>query len=457
MERSQSGEEGWGMVNLKMNWGRVMNGIGNVLMQGLTPWFSFAPISPVRAMSNVRPDPAGIRLLHPRVTRSLNAFSLVVATLSLFVIFGCSNSNSDGLYKADQSAKDSAGVRCGEDGLFNERLQEIDGPKGVAKVGAIGAMTVDNKGGIYFTDEVYHTIRKIEVDGEVKKIAGQSGVYGCNDGNQTEAHLFNPFGIAADSKGNVYFYDHHMIRKVAADGSVTTLAGVSNNMGFKDGKGKEASFWGYQVYMDIDRDGNLYVGDQRAVRKITPNGVVTTLAGDIASKPTRRMDGRGTSARFEAISSIVVDQKNDIYVLDKGVLRKISKDGEVSTVENLNPCFSDDNKVTQLPTNRCIATSLAIDRSDNLYVGSYGAIHKIYASGKIDAVVHFKIDGNNKKYDDSSITLPIAMTVDNEGNIYCVGGIRDKGLFKVSPTGETSLVLERASDEALKITGRKKN
>ena len=204
---------------------------------------------------------------------------LTAATLFLFFMFGCSNSNSEDIPKADPLAKDNAGMSCGQVRTFYSKLQESDGPKGVAKVGAVGDMSFDNKGNLYFTDEAYHTIRAIKASGEVVKIAGQSGEYGCNDGIKTEARLFNPFGIVADNNGNVYFYDHHMIRKVAADGSVTTIAGVSKNMDVKDGKGKEASFWAYQVYMAIDRDGNLYIGDSGAVRKITPDGVVTTLSG----------------------------------------------------------------------------------------------------------------------------------------------------------------------------------
>lgn len=152
------------------------------------------------------------------------------------------------------------------------------------------------------------------------------------------------------------------------------------------------------------------------------------------------MDGSGANARFMFISSIVVDQKNNIYVLDTGAIRKISPTGEVKTIESLGP-RSLDSKGPKNSTRNCTASSLTIDRSDNLYVGSYGAIRKIDTSGKVDALVDFNVDCNIKNSDAGIVDLPRAMKVDSEGNVY---GFGNHGIFKVSPKGETSVILERA-------------
>jgi len=339
-------------------------------------------------------------------------------------------------------AKDSAGEGCGQTGLFSDKFQEIDGPKGVAKVGYVADMTFDGHGNLYFTDQVYHTIREIKVNGEVVKVAGQSGEYGCNDGKKGEAHLFNPYGIAVDKNGIVYFYDHNMIRKVDFDGSVTTLAGVSKNQNVKDGKGKDASFWGYQVKIALGRDGNLYVGDQSGVRKVTPNGVVTTIAG-LVNRELSIKDGNGVNARFNSIHSITVDQQNNIYVLDEGAIRKIGKNGDVTTIANSDP-RAHDSKGLEMVAKHCSAAGLAIDHEDNLYVSSGGTIRKIDPAGKVNALVDFKLDCYIRANPDTGyFSMPRSMAIDKEGNVY---GFGITGLFKVSPVGEVSLVLGLAPD-----------
>ncbi|BBP00596.1 SEL1-like repeat protein [Sulfuriferula nivalis] len=339
-------------------------------------------------------------------------------------------------------AKDSAGEGCGQTGLFSDKLQEIDGPKGVAKVGSVADMTFDSNGNLFFTDQAYHTIREIKVNGEVVKVAGQSGEYGCNDGKRSEAHLFNPYGIAVDKNGIVYFYDHNMIRKVDLDGSVTTLAGVSKNQDVKDGKGKDASFWGYQVKITLGRDDNLYVGDQSGVRKVTPDGVVTTIAG-LVNREQSIKDGNGVNARFNLIRSITVDQQNNIYVLDEGAIRKIGKNGDVTTIANSDP-RAHDSKGSDWVAKHCSAASLAIDQKDNIFVSSVGTIRKIDPAGKVNALVDFKLDCYVRESSDTGyFSMPRSMAIDKEGNVY---GFGINGLFKVSPIGKVSLVLDLAQN-----------
>ena len=215
---------------------------------------------------------------------------------------------------------------------------------------------------------------------------------------------------------------------------------MSNTVGANDGKGAQASFWSYQVKMTIDRDGNLYIGDQSAVRKIAPDGVVTTLAG-VANRGASRVDGRGAHARFKTISSIVIDHANNIYVLDDGVIRKIDRSGEVTTIEGSSQTSLGVPYAKSL-TMHCAAASLAIDRSDNLYLGSYGAIRKIEPTGKVETLFDLDIDcSDNRGSDAGIISFPSAMAVDDEGNVYGFGA---RGLFKVTPSRELSLVLDRA-------------
>jgi len=420
---------------------------------------------------------------------------------TLFFLFGCSNSNSEvATYKADPSVKDNAGIGCGQFGYFNEKLQEVDGPKEIAKVGWSTAMTIDNQRNIFFSDGIYHTIREIKVDGKVVKIAGQSGEYGCNDGIKSEAHLFNPVGIAVDKNRTVYFYDHYMVRKVNLDGSVSTIAGVSGYSGIKDGRGKEARFISIDAKLAIGPDGNLYVGDKYAVRKVTSDGVVTTMAGIVnfeedvpvvfgeANIYARRadkisVDGTAQSARFSYISSISVDKKNNIYVVDEddkhnGVIRKISTNGEVKTFdENLKQISISSNKpspdvpstpipvpfidasISILPddTRTYFVDALVIDGKDNIYVRNRSGIHKVDSTGRVNALskTNIGIKNNSKEHLPG---LGYFLTIDDEGSVY---GFRPDyfpiiGIVKINPSGDLSLVLERASDKALNKTADKK-
>ena len=247
---------------------------------------------------------------------------LIIIFLSIGLL-GCEEPNRI-QQLIDYSAKDNSGVECGDFGMFGEKAVEVDGPLFNAKAGLVEGMTTDSQGNLYFTDLGYHTIRVIKTNGEVEKVVGQSGEYGCNDGKNHEAHLFNPWGIAIDNNGVIYFTDHFMVRKVDLDGSVTTIAGVSNKMGKADGKGREAGFWNYQIPIAIGPDENLYVGDQGAVRRVTQDGVVTTLAG-IVNRGGAEVDGVGVNAKFDFIRSIVVDTQNVIYVISMDIFEKLIK------------------------------------------------------------------------------------------------------------------------------------
>jgi len=148
-------------------------------------------------------------------------------------------------------------------------------------------------------------------------IAGSPGNPGSTDGTGSEARFHNPAGVAVDSSGNIYVADNgnNTIRKVTPGGVVTTLAGVVGSPGSTDGPGSTAQFHG-PSHLAIDSSDNIFVADQgnSTIRMVTPDGVVSTPAGNPASRGSA--DGTGNAAQFYEPLGVAVDSSGNVYVAD---------------------------------------------------------------------------------------------------------------------------------------------
>ena len=157
-----------------------------------------------------------------------------------------------------------------------------DGPGAAASFNSPFGVATDSAGNVYVGDTANHTIRKITPAGVVSTLAGAAGVPGSTDGTGAAARFDSPRGVATDSAGNVYVADtfNHTIRKISPAGVVSTLAGSAGVTGSADGTGAAAHFR-FPFGVASDSAGNVYVGDNanHTIRKITPAGVVSTVAG----------------------------------------------------------------------------------------------------------------------------------------------------------------------------------
>jgi sugar lactone lactonase YvrE len=147
--------------------------------------------------------------------------------------------------------------------------------------------------------------------------AGHTGVPGATDGAGWRVHFNSPAGLASDRFGNIYVADQAncTIRKITPQGVVSTLAGLAGTPGTADGPGSTARF-NYPTGMAVDESGNIYVADRNnsAIRKITPEGIVTTLAGVAGSDA--HVDGDLASARFEFPTGLAFGADGLLYVAD---------------------------------------------------------------------------------------------------------------------------------------------
>lgn len=195
-----------------------------------------------------------------------------------------------------------------------------DGPAPDARFKIPASIALDNVGNIYIADTNNHRIRMLSVDGTVTTIAGKMDTgyaAGYTDGPASQARFREPYGVAVDEVGNVYVTDtgNHCIRIISLDGQVTTLAGA-REPGYVDGQGSEARF-NFPRGIAMDAEGNLYVADtaNHRIRKITPDGVVTTLAG---SGEPGNADGAAGEAQFRVPEGIAVDADGNLIVADTG-------------------------------------------------------------------------------------------------------------------------------------------
>jgi serine/threonine protein kinase/DNA-binding beta-propeller fold protein YncE len=284
-----------------------------------------------------------------------------------------------------------------------------DGPALAARFRAPGAVAADANGNVYVADTGNNTIRKIDPAGNVTTLAGKSGAHGGQDGPGATARFWAPFGIAVDSAGNLCVAEvaNNTVRQVFASGQTITLAGLATEPGGADGTGIAAQFrnpWG----IALDKAGNAYVTDMSnfTIRKITPQGKVSTLAGQAGSSGSG--DGPGQFARFWDSHGIAADEAGNLYVADTGndSIRKITPQGEVTTLAGLAASPGAVDGVGAMARFRN-PEGIAVDKTGNVYVADTDnhAIRKIVPGGLVSTLQIAAADAPNPPFDPSGITV----------------------------------------------------
>jgi hypothetical protein len=219
-----------------------------------------------------------------------------------------------------------------------ESRGSADGTGSSARFARPEGVAVDGAGTVYVADTDNHTVRRITADGAVTTLAGKAQTSGTTDGTGSAARFDNPNGVAVDGAGTVYVADtrNHTIRRITPSGVVTTFAGAADITGSTDGPGEAARFYEPNA-VAVDGAGNVYVADTRnhTIRRITPAGTVTTLAGLGLSSGSA--DGTGSAARFNNPYGLAVDAAGNVYVADtyNCTIRRITPAGAVSTLAGL--------------------------------------------------------------------------------------------------------------------------
>ncbi|EEF27264.1 nhl repeat-containing protein, putative [Ricinus communis] len=299
-------------------------------------------------------------------------------------------------------------------------------------------VALDRQGNLYVADGGdNNSIRKIDLDGVTTTLAG--GTEGYAEGAPTAAAFNTPSGLAIDAAGNLYVADtgNNAIRKIGPDGTVSTLAG-DGLAGDKDGKGAGAQFNG-PIGVAVDAAGVVYVTDtyNDRIRRIAPDGTVTTVAG---GKRAGMADGAGAQALFDTPTGIALGASGALYIADTGnsAIRKIGKDGTVSTVA----AAKEDDRDSLLRS----PVGIAATTDGFLYIasGAHGRVAQITPQG--EAVALQDVDHPARPGGaDGSVRLyaPRGIALYKDGSLF----VTDGATFRLHHIGMVSADTEALADE----------
>jgi len=308
-------------------------------------------------------------------------------------------------------------------------------------------LAFDRSGNLYIADQDNMVVRKVSTSLDTTTLAGSSPQSGTDDGYVSAARFFLPQQIAFDHLGNTFVTDYsHTIRRIDVDGNVTTFAGTPKSRGTADGIGTAARF-SFPTGIAVDANNVVWVSDteNHTIRKITPDRNVTTVAG--VAGVTGKADGLGPQAKFNEPSAIAFDDRGNLFIADSSnhLIRVMDPSGVVTTFAGSGSPGAFDGSALTASFN--FPLSVAVDANRNVYVADWGndTIRKITPAGTVSTLagkagLSGSTDGtgSNARFDG-----PYSVTVAPDGALF-VADENNHLIRRVTQAGVVTTVAGRA-------------
>jgi len=310
-----------------------------------------------------------------------------------------------------------------------------------------GSVAVDGSGNVYFPQRYYHRIRRISPDGTISTFAGTgTPAYSGDGGPASNATLSDPWGVAVDTAGSVYIADsgNHRIRKVPRGGVITTVAGNGTQGSSGDGGPAVSASLCHPTAVAADLSGNLYIADEcnNRIRRVSSSGIITTVAGS-ASAAYSGDGGSATNASLSSPHGAAVDAASNVYVTNSlsRRVRKFTPGGTISTVAG--------NGLFKAPSDGVPSTASYLNTPSGVAVGGDGSVYivdlgnqqvrRVGPAGVIttvagNGVTGFSGDGGPATAASVNLYYRSGLAVGADGSLY-IGDTRSQRVRKVTPDG----------------------
>ncbi len=302
---------------------------------------------------------------------------------------------------------------------------------GVPQPTSAVSMATDASGNVYFASgDRGNSVFKLDPSGALTRVAGTARTnYSGDGGPATSAPLFSPQGVAVDRAGNLFIADkgNQRIRRVSPDGIIATVAG-GGSTGLGDGGPATSAQLNYPGGLAVDGAGNLFIGELGRVRKVSPDGIITTVAG--GGSTDLGDGGRAIAAQLHYAARVAVDSAGELFIQDQDGddvrIRKVSPSGIISTVTSDGICCG----------------VIAVDRAGNLFTADGNRVRKTAPNGSSTIVAGngaYGVSGDGGPATEAQLLGLTALSVDGAGNLFIADGLffgsSQFRIRKVSPNG----------------------